>query len=51
MSAHAGEDVEQVEHSTITGGCKNLCRPYKNQDGGSSEGGKSIELKIQLYYS
>ena len=37
MTAHDSKDVEQGEHSSITGGCGNLDSYYVNQNGSSSE--------------
>ena len=35
--AHAGEDVEQGEHSSIAGGSANVYNHFENQFGGFSE--------------
>ena len=51
VTAHAGEDVEQGEHSFIAGWSANLYSHYGNQYGGSLESRKSIYLKTQLYHS
>ena len=51
VTDHAGEDVEQVEHSSIADGSTNLYSHCGNQYGGSSENGESIYLKTELYYS
>ena len=40
VGAHAGEDVEQGEHFSITGGSENLFNYSGNQPGGSSENWK-----------
>lgn len=37
MTAHAGEDVEQGEHSSIAGQCVNLYNHFGNQFGGFSK--------------
>ena len=37
VTAHAGEDVEQGEHSSIAGGSANLYNHFGNQFGGFSE--------------
>lgn len=43
--AHAGEDVDQEEHSSFVGGSASLYSHYWNQIGGTSESWKSIYLK------
>jgi hypothetical protein len=50
MTAHAGEDVEYREHSSIAGGTANLYNHYGNRCDGSSGRWKLISLKIQLYH-
>jgi hypothetical protein len=45
-TAHAGEDVEQGEYSSIAGGSTNLFSHYGNQYRGSPERWGSIFLKI-----
>jgi hypothetical protein len=37
LSAHAGEEVEQGEHASVTGGSANMYSHYGNQSGSSSE--------------
>ena len=37
VTAHAGKDVEQGEHSSIAGGSTNLYNHFENQFGGFSE--------------
>jgi hypothetical protein len=51
VTVHAGEDVEQEEHSSIASGSINLFILYGNQYGGYSESWESIYLNIQLFYS
>ena len=51
MTAYAGEDVEQGEHSSIASVSANLYSLFRNQYGGFSENWESIYLKIQQYYS
>ena len=48
MNAHAGEDVEQEEHPSISGGYANLYSYFGNQYGGFSENWELIYLKTQL---
>jgi hypothetical protein len=40
MLVHAGEDMEQVENSSIAGGSANLYNHFGNQFGGFSENWK-----------
>jgi hypothetical protein len=37
VTAHAGEDVEKEEHSSIAGGITSQCNHPGDQSGGSSE--------------
>lgn len=50
LTAHAREDVEQEEHSSVAGKSKNLYNHYEKQYGSSSEHWELINLKIQLYH-
>jgi hypothetical protein len=49
--AHAGEDGENEEHSSIVGEFANWYNDSGNQSGGCSENWKQFYLKTQLYYS
>lgn len=46
MITHAGEDVEQGKHFSITDGSANLYRHYGNQSSGSQEDGNPSTIKI-----
>jgi len=46
VTAHAGEDAEQGDHSSIAGGSANLYSHYGNQCGGSLGRWESTYLKI-----
>ena len=48
MTAHAGEDREQEEHSSIASGSTNLYNYYGNQYVCSAEIWDSVHLKTQL---
>jgi hypothetical protein len=37
VTAHSGEDLEQREHSSISGGSENIYNHFENQFGGFSE--------------
>jgi hypothetical protein len=50
VNAHAGEDVEQEEHPSISGGYANLYSYFGNQYVGFSENWESIYPKTQLYH-
>ena len=49
MTAHAGEDVEQEDHSSIAGGSSNFYNDYGNQFGSFLENWEQFYLKSQLY--
>ena len=48
--AHAGEDVEQGEHSSIASGSPHLYNQFGNQYSGSSENWELIYLKTPLHH-
>jgi hypothetical protein len=48
-TAHAGEDVEKEEHSSIAGGIASLHNHSRNQSASFSENWKLFYLKTQLY--
>ena len=50
MTAHAGEDVEKGEHSSIAGASANWYSRFGNQYGEFSENWDSIDLKTQQYH-
>ena len=51
MTAHAGKDVEQGEHSSIADGHADLYSHFGSQYGSVSENLKLISLKTQLSHS
>jgi hypothetical protein len=51
VTADAGEDVEEEEHSSIAGVIANWYNHSGNQCGGSSENWTWFYWKIQQYYS
>jgi hypothetical protein len=50
-TAHAGEVVEEGEHSSTAGGRTNLCNYSGHQFVDFSENWEMFYLKIQLYHS
>ena len=50
VTADAGADVQQREHSSIAGGSANLYGHFRNQYGSFSESWESMDLKTQLYH-
>jgi len=51
VTADAGEDVEEEEHSSIVGGIVSWYNYPRNQSEGSSENWILHYLRIQLYHS
>ena len=51
VTADAGEDVEQGEHSSIAGGIAHLYNHFENQFGSFSETWEEFYLNTQLYHS
>jgi hypothetical protein len=51
MTAQIGEDVKEVEYSSIAGVIAEWDNHSGNQSGDSSENWKCIYLKTQLYHS
>lgn len=51
MRIYAGEDVEQMNHSSIANGSANFYSNYGNQYPGTSKMYESMNLKIMMYHS
>lgn len=48
VTTHAGEDMKQGEHSSMSDESANLYSHYENQDVGSSESWEAICVMTQL---